>query len=213
MQISDYRTFIFDWDGTLSTSTFLVRISRFFKRRYGADYITAHANEYTKGSMSESRIMRNAEENEIHWSVVYEFLYSIYLVFGKPKPREGAIELLQYLRSKRKQIAIFSDGKRYRLIRELRMLGMADYIDFLISADEINAFKPYPDGLNTIVRSLKSEKSKSIYIGDMPVDVFTAKFAGITSCAVLGGMSNRTSLKKAKPDFIFDSLEELRKAL
>ncbi|MEM0094454.1 MAG: HAD hydrolase-like protein [Candidatus Micrarchaeaceae archaeon] len=212
MRISDYNTFIFDWDGTLSTSTFIVHLTKFFKRRYGVDYITAHAREYKKG-VSDSRIIRSAEEHEIHSSAIYEFLYSVYLILGKPKPREGSVELLKHLKKKGKQIAVFSDAKKYRLVRELRMLGMAGYIDFIVSADEIHSFKPYPTGINIAIRALRSRKGTSIYIGDMPVDVFTAKFAGIASCAVLGGMSSKSALKRAKPDFIFDSLEAIRKAL
>ena len=47
----------------------------------------------------------------------------------------------------------------------------------------------------------------------MPVDVFTAKFARISSCVVADGLASKEMLKKAEPDFLFNNIKALRKAL
>jgi FMN phosphatase YigB (HAD superfamily) len=208
MQLEDIKLFIFDWDGTLSTSTALVRFSRFFKTRYSPKYILEHSYLFkSRPDLGHADISLMHEEEEKN--LLYAKLYEIYALFTRPKLREGAVELLSLLKKEGKKTAVFTDAKRYRTIREIRMNGISKKIDYLLSADSIGAYKPNPTGLEIIVREARVSKRSSVYVGDMASDIFTAKFAGVHSCAVGGGMNSINALKDAKPDFVFSSTEEM----
>ncbi len=203
----DYDLFIFDWDGTLSTSTFLVKFTHFFKKRYNIEYVLNHKKEYNR-SFKRVNISKSSSISRF-----VDFFYEIYAHFIRPKPRVDSKMVLEYLKKRKKTIALLSDGKQSRVFKELKMLGMQEYFDIVVCAGALGYFKPNPTGLNLIVRELKKSKKRSIYIGDMATDVLTAKFAGITSCSVCGGVDPCELIKRAKPDYSFTSLRDFLKAI
>ncbi|MFP3278564.1 MAG: HAD hydrolase-like protein [Candidatus Micrarchaeota archaeon] len=208
MQLSDYELYIFDFDGTLSMPSLLVRLTRYFKKRYNIDFIKKHEDLFNKElELNDEELKVEREER------FYSSLYNLYSLFFKPGIKDGSEDLLKMLKERKKKIALFSDGKEYRIRSELAKLRLEEYFDILISADSINIFKPNPTPLLLITKKLRVPKEKSIYIGDMPVDVFTAKFARISSCVVADGLASKEMLKKAEPDFLFDNIKALRKAL
>ena len=204
--LKDYDLFIFDWDGTLSTSTMLVRISHFFKKRYNPDYIRAHADKY----MQPQRAKIPFRSSEAH---AVDFLYEFYSIFTKPKLREGAVELLESLKKRNKKIALFSDGAQHRVHSEVRKLGLEDYFDVILSAETIHAYKPDPTGIILISRELSTRKERCLYIGDMSIDIFTARFGGIDVCSVGNGLDPYPMLVATKPDYLFDSTDALARKI
>ncbi len=206
MPVGDYSLFIFDWDGTLSTSTFLVRLSRLFQRRYNIDYVKKHFRDYETQDIE--KVEMQGEVNR-----TYAHLYDIYSVFYKPRLQPGVVELLKELRSRKKRIAIFSDSTRYRLMSEVRMLGMSKYVDFVLSADSIDRYKPNPQGLLFIARHFKTQRSRSLYVGDMASDILTARFAKMDICSVGNGVESYRLLKELHPEYIFKDLVEMRSHL
>jgi HAD superfamily hydrolase (TIGR01549 family) len=205
--LDSYDTFIFDWDGTLSTSTFAVRLSRFLRRRYSASYVTAHVKEYARKGINVKDLTTviNAEKANKR----YEALYNLYAMIFMPKIKPGAIEVLKFLKSKGKRVIIFSDSKSYRLLYEVRRLGVSKYIDFVLGASTIDSYKPDPSGLLFIIKKYKANKKSCVYIGDMVTDVLTAKLAGISSCGVSDGFDSTSLLSSSKPDYIYDSLNNM----
>ncbi len=207
MHLSDFDLFIFDFDGTLSTSTALVRVLRLFKRRYSMSYVLTHRDKFNRNMLSAIQLDRNEKYG------VYDLFYELYAFFFKPRIKPGALELLEKLKKEGKKIALFSDGKSDRIRKELAMLRIENYFDIVLSADTIRIYKPNPTPLLLIIKNMHSSKRKSIYIGDMGTDILTAKFAGIGSCAIADGFGSIETLKEAKPDFIFKNLSEFKRKI
>ncbi len=206
MPISDYKLFIFDWDGTLSTSTLLVKLSRFLQRRYSVDYIKAHFRDYEKKGIKGIQVREEVNRT-------YAQLYELYSYFSKPRLQPGVVELLRELKERRKKVAIFSDSARYRLVREIRMLGLTSYVDFILSAESIGRYKPNPQGLLVIAQHFEIKKSDSLYVGDMASDILTARFARIDICSMGNGIDPYKLLKELKPDYLFRNLVEMKERL
>ncbi len=206
MPIGDYRLFIFDWDGTLSTSTPIVRLSRLLKRRYNIDYIRSHVSEY------DAKASRSIKEKE-EVNRAYAWLYDLYARFVRPRLQIGAAELLAELRKRGKTTAIFSDSARYRLVREARMLGIAPRVDLMLSAESIGRYKPNPEGLLALARRFRVARKSTLYIGDMASDILTARFAGMDVCTVANGVDPYALLKELKPEYLFSDLTGITSAL
>jgi HAD superfamily hydrolase (TIGR01549 family) len=141
------------------------------------------------------------------------FLFEIFLNFSKPKLHEGTIVLLKKLRREKKKIAIFTNGRSQRLVKELRYFGITDYFDSIVSAREIHEMKPNPTGLKAILNTMKVKPERAVYIGDMVDDMITAKLIHVKSCAVANGFDSYHKLKSIHPDYIFRSIEELNRSL
>ena len=202
MQLTDSDLFIFDWDGTLSTSTVIVRISNFLKPRYRKSHIMKNSGKYTADT---TRNIKSIErENK-----VFSFLYDIYSFFVMPRLKEGTMELLDRLRSDGKKVAIFSDSENYRLLTEVKKLGVLGKVDLVLSASTIGYYKPDPAGLLLLSKKLNTATKKAVYVGDMPSDIMTAKFAGMRSCGLGDGLSPYASLKDSHPDFLFRNIRAM----
>ena len=206
-RLSKYQLFIFDWDGTLSTSSFLVRLSRLFKLRYSPEYIKRHHEEYANETD-----YRNIKKRETS-NAIYSGIYDLYSTFASQELRPQAKDVLFKLKKLNKKIAVFSDSNSYRLVSEIKKLGMVDSFDLIISAQEIGYYKPDPTGLLSIIDRLKIKKEESIYIGDMASDILTARFAGISSCAISGGLDPLKFLEIEKPDYLIHGFDEMLGAL
>ncbi len=204
--LSDFDLFIFDWDGTISTSTFFVRFTRFFKPRYNLHYVEKHKAEYSPKSLASIKVYE--EEHEL-----FSRLYEIYSHFLKPKLKPGAKEAIEILKKNKKKIAVFSDGMSFRLIKEARMLSFYDMPDIFLSADSIKCYKPNPTGLLLIAEKFRIKKSRVIYVGDAASDVLTARFAGMHVASVADGVDLYNRLKAVQPDYLFHTIRELAEAL
>jgi HAD superfamily hydrolase (TIGR01549 family) len=204
--LDDFDLFIFDWDGTISSSTFIVRATRFFKRRYDINYIERHKASYRVDDISNIKI-----EEEEH--MLFSRAYDLYSVFVKPRLKPGAKEVLDALKKNGKKTAVFSDAIRYRLIKEARMLGLSELPDTFLSSDSIKRYKPDPTGLLIIADKFKAKKDRTLYVGDMSSDIMTARFAGVHVAAVADGVQTYSVLKAARPDHIFRTMSELAQAL
>lgn len=206
MSIRDYELFIFDWDGTLSTSTFIIRVSNLLKMRYLPKHIMKHEEEYRE--QAEKNIVITEERNKL-----ISILYNFYSMFVMPELKPGGMELLKLLRKKGKKVAIFSDSQSYRLMTEVKKLGILEHVDFILSASSIGHYKPDPTGLMLIADKYKKGKKKVLYVGDMPSDVMTAKFAGFSSCALGDGLAPYSSFKEVRPDYLFRNIQAMLKEI
>lgn len=204
MMLDRYKLVIFDWDGTLSTSTSIVRAARFTKLRYSLQDIEKNVHLYKQHEVED-----NIEVEEINR--FYALIFDLYSVFAKPKLKDGVIDMLKSLKKKGKKIAIFSDSNRYRLYSETRKLGVRKYADWVLSADSIKKFKPNPSGILAIIRRYNMKKKDCIYLGDMAADVYTARFAGIDACAIADGVDPYSLLKSVRPRYLKRNLNELLK--
>lgn len=208
-----YGLYIFDWDGTLSTSTTLVRLSSLFKTRYRLEEILKHKDKYSIPDLTDARGVSDYIKEYSEASMFYSNLYGLYSIFTRPRLREGSKEMLSLLRRHGKEIALFSDSKYYRLRSEIEHAKVEGDFNLVLSSELIHAYKPSPKGILLIAKELGFKVDECLYIGDMASDVMTAKFAAMDSCAVAGGLEVYRELKEAKPTYLFRNTFELYKDL
>ncbi|MGC8479136.1 MAG: HAD family hydrolase [Candidatus Micrarchaeia archaeon] len=207
-ELEDKKLFIFDWDGTLSTSTLIVAVSRLLRKNYNIKNIEKN-EDYYKGMKNKTLKLELKDDTDKFFSSFYD----LYAYFYKPKLKRSSIELLKLLNKKNKTVTLFSDSNSYRLMNELRNLKMTEYFDFILSASSINAYKPDPRGILYIIDKYKIKKENVVYIGDTISDIMAAKFANIDSCIVGDGLEPYNRVKKLNPTFLYKNLESFYKDL
>jgi phosphoglycolate phosphatase-like HAD superfamily hydrolase len=215
-----YDTFIFDWDGTLTTVKVIMKLNEMINPRwhYRKKRSVGLIDKYSV-SMPSKLDKLNYKEVRRHIKakgIENDFLapladISLYLM--RPKLHNNSREVLAKLKNRGASVALFTNGAAYRILREIEYLGLEGYFSAIESAQALNALKPNPLGIEVIVRSLKSKRKRTIYIGDMVSDVEAAKYAGIGSCAIASGFDSFERLEGASPDYIFGSMEAFEKAL
>ncbi|MGH2638301.1 MAG: HAD family hydrolase [Rhabdochlamydiaceae bacterium] len=207
--LKKYDAFVFDWDGTLNNLRFTVWLNEKLKRALG---IWNRDSSIKKISIKDHDLKRKMAADGIENDIAVPFV-DLLMLFSKPRLHNDTKELLETLKRHKKRIAIFSNGRSSRLVRELTYAGIVDYFDVIVSAMEIKAMKPNPTGLKVIVKTLGVRPGRTLYIGDMTDDIIVAKLSKVGSCAVANGLDSRHSLKSMRPDYIFNNVEGLKRAL
>ncbi len=134
----------------------------------------------------------------------------------KPNLEEALIKLKQA----GIPLGIVSNTGRERLEYFVDKLGLRTFFSVMISRDDVPANKnkphPYPiiKALVELKRkqpSLKIDKQNVYFVGDLPLDVRSAKAANVKSVALVGGHARKEDLHEANPTIILQNISELFK--
>jgi HAD superfamily hydrolase (TIGR01509 family) len=206
---SRYKLFVFDWDGTLLYLRMPLAVNEAIKRAFRMWNVSASQKLVDLSKFDEKGVLSHEElKNRI-----LTFLTDVIFLLSKPRIHKDTLRVLKILKSKHRRMAIFSNSGRYRLIKELTYLGIKDYFDVIVSARDFHATKPDPTGLKAILRKMKESADDTIYLGDMVDDIVAANLLHVHTCGVADGFDSYHTLKSAKPEYLFKSMEELSKEL
>lgn len=93
--------------------------------------------------------------------------------------------------------------------RILAGLGLLDRFALVTGGDEAPR-KPDPGGTLELMRRLGARPEETVFIGDSPIDVRTARQAGVPMVAVTWGFRPRAELRAAGAVRLVDRVAELR---
>lgn len=120
-------------------------------------------------------------------------------------------ELIEFLKDKTKFII---SNKRDEFIKMILQRHKLDqYFREILGGDSAPCLKPDPCAILHVLEKYKIAPSRTLFIGDMTVDIETGKNAGVLTCAVSYGFHARAALEKMRPDFIIDDILELKELL
>ncbi len=103
-------------------------------------------------------------------------------------------------------------NKPVAFTRELTAyLGVAPLLDVVLGPEDVARPKPAPDMLLAALQRLGVAAADALYVGDMSVDVQTARGASVAVWVVATGSEERDALVKARPDRLFSGLDDLAK--
>ncbi len=95
----------------------------------------------------------------------------------------------------------------------LEHLGLAPHFDAVLGPEDVARPKPAPDMLLAALGRLGVRAGEALYVGDMTVDVETARAAGVAVWVVTTGSDDRAALEAARPDRLLDDLRALPESL
>jgi phosphoglycolate phosphatase len=131
---------------------------------------------------------------------------------NKTKPYDGIIDMLCELQNNNFKIAVVSN-KFDEAARKLCKKYFGNNIETVIGKSETIKEKPAPDGVLEAMKQLKSEKEKTIFVGDSEIDIKTAKNSGLKCVVVSWGFRGKNFLLNENPDCIVDTPFELLKLI
>lgn len=121
----------------------------------------------------------------------------------------GVSDVLEYYAG-RKKLALATFKLRSATVKILTELKVLHYFDVVVTADDVQRPKPDPECVNYILEALHCSREVAIMVGDTRTDILTAKNAGIATCAVTYGIGTLEELQLCKPDFIVETIMQLK---
>jgi phosphoglycolate phosphatase len=121
----------------------------------------------------------------------------------------GAADTLHALHERGLKLGVCSN-KPVDFTRELlSYLGVAPYLDVVLGPENVARPKPAPDMLLAALPRLGVAAEESLYVGDMTVDVETARAAGVRVWIVPTGSDTPEAIARARPERTLHDLSEL----
>ena len=193
-----FRAILFDWDGTLAdtaeaTYRCYERMFREFDVAFDRD---VYARTYSPNWYDTFRSLGLPEHR---WAAADE-RWLLHFADETIALMNGALELVQQLRTDGVDVAVVTSGSRDRVTREMHHHGIAPLLSASVFGTDVVHKKPHPEALLRCLDTLGVGAEDAAYVGDSPEDVRMAKAAGVFAIAVPGGYPNRDALMAAQPD-------------
>ena len=210
MRIQDKKLFMFDLDGTLVDAYRAIAESlNFARKNFGHPDIPFETVKRNVGHGDRNFVAEFFPADEVDAALaVYRSRHTLSLTkYVQLKPY--ARLLLFRLKQRKKLVAIASNRPRPYTDIILKALDMNKYFDDVLCADEINALKPDPKILYTLLSRFRLSRAQAIFAGDMDVDMETARRAAVDALFVTGGSCSIKDIADYKPVRIVRSLKDI----
>jgi HAD superfamily hydrolase (TIGR01509 family) len=124
-----------------------------------------------------------------------------------------AVETLIAGKQAGRKTALVTSKNHAEIRNTLPRLGILEFIDVIVSADDVANPKPDPEGVRLALAKLSSGANEALFIGDTVHDMRAGKAAGVARCAVTWGAGPRALLLAEQPEFLCEEPGELRSLL
>jgi 2-phosphoglycolate phosphatase len=121
----------------------------------------------------------------------------------------GAADPVRRLKESGRALGVCSNKPSFFTSRLLDHLGLLPHLGAVLGPGEVPLPKPAPDMLLAALARLGVGQAEALYVGDMVVDVETARAAGVRVWAVPTGSEELADLEAARPDRLLRDLREL----
>lgn len=209
MSHDSFQTVLFDWDGCLANTL-----------QVWFDSMNLALGDF--GIEASSTDLKKSFQD---WNVLSELGVPCLTRFGSKvsehlneridsvELNEGAVELLEDLHRKGRQLAIVTSSERRMVVPVLKRHGCLSWFGWVIDRNDVKNHKPHPEPVELALARLGSDKAGAIMIGDSSVDVLAGRAARIAT-AWYTPLHNRefhghTHPSEFDPHFTVESMHEL----
>lgn len=205
---------LFDFDGTLADSYPAITSSVNHTRAF-----------YGLPPISKDEVRRFVGRGPEHLLgnlvpvVEYSKAYEIYKAHHPTVLASGTVllpgvrEILAELITQGITLGICSNKPRAFTEELVGCLDLVGHFAMVLGPEDVAKRKPAPDMLIEAVKRSGLSREQVLYVGDMSVDVQTARGAGLTVWAVATGSETEDEIRASSPDRIFGTMNELHAML
>ena len=206
-----YRTLLFDLDGTLIDSVGLIvesyhhtmsvhgldpRPDEFWTRSIGIPLREQLAPFATRTATVDALVATYRAYNLAHHD-------------RRVAAFPGVAEAVHRVRASGCRLGLVTSKNREGSLRGLRVAGLVDAFELIVSADDVTRPKPHPEPVLRALDGLGATAGESVYVGDSLHDMESGRAAGVATAAVVWGAFPRAALAPARPDHWIESAADL----
>lgn len=89
------------------------------------------------------------------------------------------------------------------------LVGIGQYFDAFVTADDTEKHKPHPDPLLLAMKLLGADPAETLMVGDSPYDILGGQAAGVKTAGVAWSLRGEAGLKPHNPDYMIHTMQEL----
>ena len=208
------KLIIFDFDGTLGDTrrNIVTTMQMTIKELHLPDRTDAECSSTIGLPLAECfrTLFPDIQEELIpRCTETYRRIFNENLKKIKPEAFPGVVKTLKTLKEQGLALTIASSRSRNSLTELTRDMGIADYISYLIGADDVKEAKPKPEPVLKTLAAMHFDASETLVVGDMAVDILMGVNAGTKTCGVTWGNGSIEDFKETGANFIIDRMEDI----
>jgi pyrophosphatase PpaX len=207
---SNIKTMLFDLDGTiLDTNELIIRsfiesLQGVVPEGFGREHIIPSMGQPLADQMRQF----SGLEEVSHLVAAYREV-NLRLHDELVKPFDYVNEVLEALHSKGIQIGVVTTKMRLTTERGLKYVGIYDYVDAIVTIDDVENPKPHPEPVSKAVGLLGADPATTIMVGDSTVDMKSAVAAGTIAVGVAWSLKGEQILKEAGAHHVINDMRDL----
>jgi len=120
----------------------------------------------------------------------------------------NTVDILNHFKDKQK--VIVTNRKREFAVNTLKHFSLAHHFEAIIGSDDTECAKPSGCPIHKVLSDYNCAYERAAIVGDMDIDVYAGKAAGILTCAVRTGIGQLDDIIKADPDYLISDLTQLK---
>ena len=212
--MSAYRAVLFDFDGTLADSYPAITASvNYVRAAHGLPPLEEAEVRRHVGRGPAYLLEHTVPGSDVEADIRLYLAHHPSVLRSGTRLLPGAAQALAALKRSGRLTGVCSN-KPVDFTRELlTYLGIAKNVDVVLGPEDVARPKPAPDMLLAALHRLGVPPAQALYIGDMTVDIATARAAGVSVWVVPTGSDERAALLQAHPDRVLHDLNDLQSIL
>jgi len=131
----------------------------------------------------------------------------------KFKLYDGVLDILIYLHKRKYKMALVSSSSRLQLQLYFDMFGINKFFSVIVAREDVDQQKPSTKPVLEAMKQLGVSPLECVVIDDCEDGIRAAKKTGATTISVTWGFHTYKRISDAKPDFIAETPDELRKII
>ncbi len=194
-----FQAVIFDFDYTLADSSrAVIECANTALKGMGLETAPEDAIRRTIGLSLPETLVRLAGEHHRDRADEFRRLWrakSVHVMVNWTTLLPGVEASIEALTNRGLSLGIVSTKFRSPIQAVLEREKLLANFDAIIGGDDVEQFKPDPQGLLLAVNQLGAEAGSTLYVGDNVTDAETARRAGVPFLGVLSGVTSRDEFK------------------
>lgn len=207
---STIKTMLFDLDGTIIDTNEL--IIRSFIEALQGNVPDSFGREHIIPSMGEpltDQMKRfSGLEDVTHLVAAYREV-NLRLHDEYVKTFDYVNEVIERLHGEGIQIGVVTTKMRLTTERGLKYVGLYDYVDAIVTIDDVVNPKPHAEPVSKAIGLLGADPSTTIMVGDSVVDIKSALAAGAIAVGVAWSLKGEQKLKEAGAHLVIHDMRDL----
>ena len=206
-----FKTIIFDLDGTLIDSYHAIQESlNYVLEHYGLAKVDLPTVKKMVGRGLENLMQQAVGDQRKEQAIaLFRKSYDETVMRGTFLLPEVA-ETIQALHEKGITLAVASNKPSIYSRTILENFELNPFFEACYGPDIVKQPKPHPAMLEELMQELSADKKETLYVGDMVIDIETARNAGIPVALIATGGNSSDELRSMNPDYFLNSFGSLR---